>query len=263
MKLWTLMENTACREDCTCEHGLSLYIETGAHRILFDTGQTGAFADNAATLGIDLQAVDLCILSHGHYDHGGGLIRFLALNDHAPVYLSRHAFGQHYNGTAKYIGLDPALASSDRLVFADDQLVLDETLSLHSSCALPTPYPADPFGLTVLREGVFIPEDFRHEQYLLIREGQRRILISGCSHRGILNIVDHFRPDVLVGGFHMMKLDPTGNGAQTLEAAAQTLLTFSTTYYTGHCTGAEQFSFLRERMGNRLQALSAGSYHEI
>lgn len=263
MKLWTLMENTSCREDCVCEHGLSLYLETGSHRILFDAGQTGAFADNAAALGVDLGAVDLCILSHGHYDHGGGLSRFLALNDHAPVYLSRYAFGQHYNGVTKFIGLDPALAASDRLIYTDDTLVIDDALSLHSGRIMPISHPVDPFGLTMRVNDAYLPEDFRHEQYLLVREGSRRILISGCSHRGILNIAEYFQPDVLVGGFHMMKLEPAGSGAAHLDAAARTLLSCPTAYYTGHCTGAEQFAFLHARMGNRLHALSAGACFEI
>ena len=71
MKLVTLMENTTCREDLCCEHGLSLYLETGDHKILFDAGQSGAFAENAEKLGVNLQNVDFAVLSHGHYDHGG------------------------------------------------------------------------------------------------------------------------------------------------------------------------------------------------
>ena len=109
MRIVTLIENTSCQASLCCEHGLSLYIETGKHRILFDAGQTGAFADNAEKLGIDLRTVDLAVLSHGHYDHGGGLKRFLEINHTAPVYLSRNAFGAYYNGTQKYIGLDSAI----------------------------------------------------------------------------------------------------------------------------------------------------------
>ena len=77
MKLWVLMENTACREDLAKEHGLSLYLQTGERHILFDAGQSGAFADNARAMGVDLEQVDTAVLSHGHYDHGGGLNRFL------------------------------------------------------------------------------------------------------------------------------------------------------------------------------------------
>ena len=101
MNLTVLLENTACRDELVAEHGLSLYIEAGGKRILFDTGASPAFADNAEKLGIDLSQVDLCILSHGHYDHGGGIRRFLEINDHAPVYVSRHAFGDYYNADEK------------------------------------------------------------------------------------------------------------------------------------------------------------------
>ena len=95
MKITVLTENTACRESLACEHGLSLYIETGCHKILFDAGQSGAFADNAEALGIDLSAVDFAVLSHGHYDHGNGLVRFLEINGTAPIYLRRDTFGFH------------------------------------------------------------------------------------------------------------------------------------------------------------------------
>lgn len=84
MRITVLIENTCKRSDLNAEHGLSLFIETGGLRILFDTGASRAFADNAAQLGIDLRSVDMAILSHGHYDHGGGIARFLELNFHAP-----------------------------------------------------------------------------------------------------------------------------------------------------------------------------------
>ena len=102
-------------------------------------------------------------------------------------------------------------------------------------------------------------EDFRHEQYLLIEESGKKICFSGCSHKGILNIVRWFRPDVLVGGFHFMKLDPEGDGAEPLRQAARQLTAYPTVYYTGHCTGEKQFAFLKRIMGEQLQALSAGT----
>ena len=76
VKVVTLLENAACREGLASAHGLSLYLETPHHRILFDMGPDGAFAENAAALGVDLKSVDLAVLSHGHYDHSDGLRRF-------------------------------------------------------------------------------------------------------------------------------------------------------------------------------------------
>ena len=80
MKVQVLLENTSLSEALKAEHGLSLYIETGKHKILFDMGQTDAFADNAEKMGIDLSQVDFAILSHGHYDHGGGLKYFMEIH---------------------------------------------------------------------------------------------------------------------------------------------------------------------------------------
>ena len=93
MKITVLMENTAARETLAAEHGLSLYIQTAHRNILFDMGQTDAFARNAQALGIDLAQVDTAVLSHGHYDHGGGLEKFLEINKTAPIYINLYAFG--------------------------------------------------------------------------------------------------------------------------------------------------------------------------
>ena len=74
--LITLINNVSGREDLVAEHGLSIYISGGEKRVLFDTGDTGRFIDNAKTLGVDLNQVDVLVFSHGHYDHVGGSRRF-------------------------------------------------------------------------------------------------------------------------------------------------------------------------------------------
>lgn len=262
MKIWTLMENTASEEGFCAEHGLSLYIETKKHRLLFDAGQTHGFAQNADRLGIDLGKVDTAVLSHGHYDHGGGLTRFLERNQQAPVYVSQYGFLPCYNGREEYIGLSEALAKNPRLILTGEELRIDEELSLYSCNDRERPFPTDSAGLSVATDCGLRPDDFCHEQYLLVEEDGKRVLFSGCSHKGILNLADWFRPDVLVGGFHFMKLD-TKKDAAVLEEAAQRLLLYPTRYFTGHCTGMEQYRFLKERMGERLSYLAAGSYLEI
>ena len=258
MKLYTILENTTSRKDLLPEHGLSLYVETGSRKLLFDTGQSGRFWDNADRLGLQLTQVDTVVLSHGHYDHGGGLGRFLECNEKARIFVSAQAFGAYYHGPEKYIGLSPALRDNPRIQAVDRPLDLGDGLSLIPD--IPLRYPVRSYGLQKRQGGRLVPDDFVHEQYLLLEEGGRRILFSGCSHRGILNIADYFRPDVLIGGFHFMKLDPDApDGRRVLEQSARILLDLPCTYYTCHCTGLPQYEFLKTILGDRLHYLSTGS----
>lgn len=253
MRITSLAENTSADENIGYEHGLSLYIETDNHNILFDMGQTELFSENAEKLGIDLTKADIAVLSHGHYDHGGGLKKFLSINDKAPVYINRYAFEPHYNGMEKYIGLDISLQDNERIIFTEDLYEIEPGLTLHSCSGRSKRIELGSFGLNMMINGKLIPDDFRHEQYLLIEKTGRKILISGCSHKGILNISEWFRPDVLVGGFHFSKL-PLDD---TLKGYAEYLGSYDTDYYTCHCTGTEQFSFMKKYM-RRLNYLSAG-----
>lgn len=263
MIIRVLMENSTDHPGLAAEHGLSLYIEACGKRILFDAGQSAAFAANAEKLNVDLSAVDLAILSHGHYDHSGGLMRFLELNDHAPVYMHRRAPEPHYNGTEKYIGIDPVLMDHPRVVFTDDEFAIDHALRLTACAGRKAEYPDSAQGMCVKTDSGFAPDTFAHEQYLVIEENGRRIVVSGCSHRGVLNIVNWLSPDVLIGGFHFMKLDPATEDSVFLENAANVLLAHNCTYYSGHCTGETPFAFLKSRMGDRLHALHAGDAYTL
>ena len=135
MKIVTLLENTACKDGLCAAHGLSLYIETPRHKILFDMGPNDGFLTNAKALGVDLAAVDTAVLSHGHYDHGGGLAAFCEANSRAEVLIHMDAFGDFYatneGREPRYIGLDPELWQIESRVLPTGGLLrLDDELTL-------------------------------------------------------------------------------------------------------------------------------------
>jgi 7,8-dihydropterin-6-yl-methyl-4-(beta-D-ribofuranosyl)aminobenzene 5'-phosphate synthase len=105
-----------------------------------------------------------------------------------------------------------------------------------------------------------LDDDYLHEQYLLLEENGRKYCFSGCSHKGLLNILSWFRPDVFFGGFHFIRMDPHG---RELEDALRQLQKFSTRYFTGHCTGQEQYAVLKEALGDRIGYLHTGTVIEL
>ena len=264
MSVTVLAENISSDGKFASEHGLSLFIETEDKKILFDMGQTDLFLENARLLGVDIGSVELAVLSHGHYDHGGGLEAFLNENENAPVYVSRYAFEPHYNALGKYIGLDAALGKRERLVFADGKTEIAKGVTLFGGRGGSTLETLGARGMQVMGDSGLEPDDFRHEQYLLIEEKGKRYLFSGCSHRGAAEIREYYNPDVFLGGFHYSKVDvASSEGRKLLLSEAERLFCGNTVYLTCHCTGREQFEFLRSLCPERLRYISSGDRVEL
>ena len=213
MKVVILMENSTCRDTVACAHGLSMYIETDKHKILFDMGPDAQFIDNAKALGVDLTQVDIAFLSHAHNDHCGGLEAFLKLNDRAKVYMQKAVWGQYYVVTPSkcaYIGMDAVLKNyEDRFVLCDGVQKLDEELTVFSAVPGRELWSG---ANDTLREkiGEDYPRDtFRHEQDLLVTENGKTALFAGCAHCGIVNILKSAEdvlgraPDAVFAGFHL------------------------------------------------------------
>lgn len=275
MKIITLLENTSRRPDLAAARGLSLYVETAAHKVLFDMGPDASFLENAKALGVDLSAVDLAVLSHGHSDHGGGLAAFCEINGKAKIYLRQEALRAYFavlpGQAPSYIGLPRMLATlSERFSFTGDCQELGGGLTLFSDVEDdPSLRAAAPKLQEKTGEG-FRPDGFAHEQHLIVEENGRAVLLSGCGHLGIVNTLRAAerrlgrRPDAVFGGFHLFELRPDAPESEALIAATAAELQKGTTvYYTGHCTGDWAYERLQEALGDRLRPMDCGASAEL
>lgn len=264
MRIVNLVEDTQGDNGCEYEHGLSFYIEIDKHRILADTGASDMFLRNAKKLGIDLSAVDTVVLSHGHYDHSGGIMPFANINHNAKIYMKESAGKDYYNGS-RYIGIDKQILMLPQVVFTDDYMELDNELSVFSDIKGNCPKPSSNKTLSLKTNSGLIPDNFEHEQCLVIKENEQLILISGCAHNGILNVIDRFvhiynkHPDIVLTGFHMMKkTDYTEDEILYIEETAQKLKNMPTLFYSGHCTGKPAFDIMKNIMKEKLLEIHSG-----
>ena len=271
MKIITLLENNACRPGLSPARGLSVYVETKRHKILFDMGPDASFLANARLLGVDISAVDIAVLAHGPSDHGGGLTAFCEVNDRAKIYLRREALGAYYavlpGREPNYIGLPHGLEKlSERFVFAENCQELSRGLRLFSDVEDDKSLRAVAAKLQEKTEAGFLPDGFAHEQHLLAEEDGKAVLLVGCGHLGILNTLRAAKrhlgrmPDAVFGGFHLFELEPESPEANALiSATGKALLEGSTVYYTGHCTGEWAYDRLHEILGDRLRTMNGGT----
>ena len=272
MRIINLIENTEGRSGCACAHGLSFYVVTKKHRMLLDLGPSGQTLQNAQALGVDLTKVDTVILSHGHYDHSGGILPFAGINDQALIYMQESAVGDYYSDRGKsaseryeYIGIDKNIAKLPQVRFFFFFFRIDDELELFTIKNRSHKLPSSNKRILVRRGDQLLCDDFVHEQFLVIREGPKRVLMSGCAHSGILSIMDAFcdkygvEPDLVISGFHLMKkTDYTGDEIREIEEIAGELKKYSTRFITCHCTGIPAFDRMKAIMGDQLAYVHSG-----
>ena len=272
MRIINLIENTEGRSGCAYAHGLSFYVETKKHRMLLDLGPSGETLQNAQTLGIDLTKADTVILSHGHYDHSGGILPFAGINDRALIYMQESAVGDYFSDRGKsaperyeYIGIDKNIAKLPQVRFLQGDHRIDDELELFTIKNRSRRLPSSNKRILVRRGDQLLCDDFVHEQFLVISQDQKKVLMSGCAHSGILSIMDAFcqkygkEPDLVISGFHLMKkTEYTGDEIREIEEIAQELKNYSTRFITCHCTGIPAFDRMKAIMGDQLAYVHSG-----
>jgi len=269
MLIKTLVENTAISKDFGSEHGLSLYIETKKHKILFDVGASELFLQNAKKLDVNIADVDFLVISHGHYDHGGGLKTFLKENTKAEVFLHRLAFEKYYairpNDELDFIGLDENLKQNKQIVLTSDRFFINSGIQVFSNIAQREPHPKSNGGLLKEYKGQTIDDTFAHEQNLVVEEDGKTLLVTGCAHNGIINILEHFHtlkgrmPNYVIGGFHLSSRSGGNEDFEIIDRIGKYLMGTKAKFYTCHCIGLEPYKRLKAAMDDSIYYLSAGS----
>lgn len=266
MKIITLIENLVYKQGLVAEHGLSLYIQTGDKKILFDTGQSGLFMKNAAKLGINIEDIDMVILSHGHYDHTGGLYAFLQNNTKAKVYAKSEIFTPKYHGQSRFIGIEK-----------NEELLRDRFVPIHEVTAVCPDVFIMPHitihsqsdthfrGMLVKQGEEFMLDEFNDELFITMKHNGQINIITACSHRGITNIcqtaTDYFKLPVnlILGGFHIKECTIS----QYEEIVNYLRVLQPQTMGVCHCTGIEKYALMQNDFHSNISYNFTGYEHSL
>lgn len=261
LQITTLMENSLGEHTgLSIEHGLSFLVEHGNTSLLFDTGRSGAFLDNARRLLKDTAKVTDVVLSHGHYDHTGGFLSFVESRDNQDytLWTGDGFFTPKYarfQGSYQYLGND---FTKEELISrgVSLQTVKSKKTEIRDGIWLVTDFarvhtqevPHARFVLYNEQTQQFTPDDFSDEIALVIETKQGLVILLGCSHPGLLNMLDAIEESfnqpifALLGGTHLVEADEkrTCSTLDTLAERGIALMGLS------HCTGEEAIALSKK-----------------
>jgi 7,8-dihydropterin-6-yl-methyl-4-(beta-D-ribofuranosyl)aminobenzene 5'-phosphate synthase len=268
VRITILADNTAARADLNGEHGLSLWIEYEEKHILFDTGQSDLLIRNARQLGIDLTRTDAVILSHGHYDHTGGLSSVVNMASKVTICLHPAATEPKFSqgaSTAKSIGMpDSAKKTLQRchVIWTVTPAQLLPGMSVTGQVPRMNDFE-DVGGAFFLDESCQKPDELRDDQTLLIESAKGLVAVLGCAHSGVVNILDYIggltgqkKVYALIGGMHLRNASPM-RIANTIRALKKNEIQEIAPL---HCTGQRAVEDLRNAFGDKCLLSGAGRH---
>jgi 7,8-dihydropterin-6-yl-methyl-4-(beta-D-ribofuranosyl)aminobenzene 5'-phosphate synthase len=272
LRLTTIAENTATRSGIVGEWGLSILIEDGEHRFLLDTGAGASTVANADSLGIELDGIDAIVLSHGHNDHTGGLLPVLSrLEGGARVVAHPAVWGAKYsrNRTTnryRYAGIPHAREALEsagaRFELTEMPTWLSADIVASGEEPMTTDFEATADTLHIRTPDGFAPDPVIDDQSLYIRTDLGLVVVLGCAHRGMVNIIRHGcrltateKVYMVVGGTHLgSAAEP--QVARTIEALREMDIGW---LGVSHCTGLATASRLDRELPGRFLFSNAGT----
>jgi 7,8-dihydropterin-6-yl-methyl-4-(beta-D-ribofuranosyl)aminobenzene 5'-phosphate synthase len=273
LSLITLGENTSSKRDILGEWGWSVLARFGQRAVLLDAGAGASTLHNALALRVDLAAVEAVVLSHGHYDHTGGLPHLLAAmgRERIPVYVHPSAWAAKYGrdrktGRYRFAGIPWRREEAERLgasfVLTDQPAWLTEDIV--SSGTVPMENDLEKVADTLfLREGeLYVPDGVEDDQALFLKTDLGLIVLLGCAHRGVLNtlslarrLTGTDRVYLVLGGTHLVSA-----GEEQVQRTAAGLRQAGVEWLgVSHCTGSRAALCLAREFGERFFFNHAGS----
>jgi 7,8-dihydropterin-6-yl-methyl-4-(beta-D-ribofuranosyl)aminobenzene 5'-phosphate synthase len=270
-KVTTLVENSVaqCGKPLIGEHGLSFYIETEKNKILFDTGQNLAIANNAKVLGIDLRQIDSVVLSHGHYDHAGGLKSLVACNRGFTIYAHPEVFGHKLKSAdcnLKYIGMplekNYLEAKGINLKLTRKPIQVASGIQTTGEIPMDNDFEELEADFYLKKENAVLTDTFADDQALILESEEGITVLLGCSHRGVINTLNHVANltkkkniSTLLGGLHLGKASDS-----KLKKIRKSLREFSLEKIgVGHCTGIRALIALSDEFPHKVFVNTVGN----
>jgi len=276
LKITTLIENNSDENNILLsEHGLSLYIEIDEIKILFDTGQSGDFIRNAEKLKIDLNNLDYVILSHGHYDHSGGFRKLVENTENSfKLIVGNGFFNEKYKllETNKYKfngnSFDEKFINMNNIstkYINQDSFNITKDVILFSNFERKTDFEILNEKFYIKQNKQYVLDDFCDEIVLAVKVEKGLVVILGCSHVGVVNILKTITKRTgmpiycVVGGSHLIEADELrlNNTIKFLKENYISILRLS------HCTGENAIRELKYEFENKFVYNNTGNVIEI